>query len=119
MADIQRQGSNSNLLSHETGGAATNTNTTTAAALDSKKKAAGVVNIVEKKRASLDVRHRYLLEKFAAYIDEKPAALENSLLLGNKLDIVNEFFAEGGTRKVLFFWQPSSGKVKYKMDTTS
>jgi dynein heavy chain len=70
-----------------------------------KKKAVANQTAIEKKRASLDVRHRYLLEKFAVFVDEKPATLENSLLLGNKLDLVNDFFAEGGSKKVLFFWQ--------------
>ena len=83
------------------------------AAIDTGKKTrAGAVNLVEKKRASLDTRHRYLLEKFGAAIDEKPVTLENSLLLGNKLDVVNDFFAEGGSRRCLFFWQPA-GKVNY------
>ncbi|RKO93026.1 hypothetical protein BDK51DRAFT_27536, partial [Blyttiomyces helicus] len=86
-------------LSHEGG--------TGAQPTDSKKRGAGAVNVVEKKRASLDARHRYLLEKFAAYVDEKAAVLENSLLQGNKLEFVNDFFAEGGARKVMFFWQPA------------
>jgi dynein heavy chain, axonemal len=70
-----------------------------------KKKAAANVGAIEKKRALLDVRHRYLIEKFAAFVDEKPIVIENSLLLGQKLDLVNDFLAEGGSRKVLFFWQ--------------
>ncbi|TPX71761.1 hypothetical protein SpCBS45565_g00838 [Spizellomyces sp. 'palustris'] len=74
--------------------------------LDPKKRAAAA-NAIEKKRAGLDARHRYLLEKFATFIDEKPATLENSLLQGSKLDYVNDFFAEGGSRRVLFFWQPA------------
>lgn len=73
------------------------------------KKKIAALNAMDKKRASLDVRHRYLLEKFAYYCDEKPAVLETSLLIGNKLEVLNEFFAEGGVRKVLFFWQ----KVPY------
>lgn len=70
-----------------------------------KKKAAATQGAVEKKRASLDVRHRYLIEKFAAFVDEKPATIENSLLLGAKLDLVNDFFVDGGSRKVIMFWQ--------------
>lgn len=73
-----------------------------------KKKAAANQTAIEKKRASLDTRHRYLLEKFAVFVDEKASLLENSLLLGNKLDLVNDFLAEGGARKVLFFWQKVS-----------
>ena len=70
-----------------------------------KKKAAATQGAIEKKRASLDVRHRYIIDKFASYVDEKTTNIENSLLLGNKLDLVNEFFAEGGSRKVILFWQ--------------
>ncbi|KAI9206840.1 dynein heavy chain and region D6 of dynein motor-domain-containing protein [Polychytrium aggregatum] len=77
---------------------------------DSKRKPAAAVNVAEKKRASLDARHRYLLEKFSTYIDEKAATLENSLLIGNKIDVINDFFAEGGSKKVLFFWQAPSKK---------
>ena len=70
-----------------------------------KKKAVANQTAIEKKRATLDVRHRYLLERFGVFVDEKPAVLENALLVGSKLDLVNDFFAEGGSRKVLFFWQ--------------
>ncbi|KAI8902513.1 dynein heavy chain and region D6 of dynein motor-domain-containing protein [Globomyces pollinis-pini] len=70
-----------------------------------KKKAAANQNAIEKKRGSLDIRHRYLLEKFGSFIEEKPSTLENSLLLGNKMELVNDFFADGGSRKVIFFWQ--------------
>lgn len=75
---------------------------------DAKKKAAAAQNLAEKRRASLDPRHRYLLEKFAALVDEKPATLENSLIQGNKLDIVNDFLNENGSKKVLFYWQAPS-----------
>ncbi|KAI9314021.1 dynein heavy chain, N-terminal region 2-domain-containing protein, partial [Zopfochytrium polystomum] len=70
-----------------------------------KKKGAAGISQIEKKRASLDARHRYLLEKFSTFVDETPAGLENSLLIGTKLDILNDFFAEGGSKRVLFFWQ--------------
>ncbi len=80
---------------------------------ESKKKGANAAaSSVEKKRATLDARHRYLLEKFSPVCDVKPADLENSLLLGNKLDLVNDFFKEGGSKKVLFYWQPS--KVTFR-----
>jgi dynein heavy chain len=78
---------------------------------------ANAANLIEKRRASLDVRHRYLLEKFSQYIDEKPAGLENSLLLGNKLEVLNDFFSDGGSRKVLFFWQ-AAGKVSWSFSSS-
>jgi dynein heavy chain len=80
--------------------------------IDGKKKLAAQQNLAEKRRASLDTRHKYFLEKFAQLIDEKPAVLENSFILGNKVDIVNEFFAENGSKKVLFYWQ-SASKVRH------
>ncbi|KAJ1345302.1 hypothetical protein BSLG_000815 [Batrachochytrium salamandrivorans] len=78
---------------------------------ENRKKAAAAQNAIEKKRASLDVRHRYLLEKFSTLVDDKPATIENSLLLGNKLDIVNDFLVEGGSKKVLFFWQKDDANI--------
>lgn len=80
---------------------------------DLKKKTVAAANAAEKKRGMLDVRHKYLLEKFAAYLDEKPSVLENSFILGNKLETVNEFFAENGSRKVLMYWQaPTKDEIK-------
>ncbi|TPX43177.1 hypothetical protein SeLEV6574_g05202 [Synchytrium endobioticum] len=73
---------------------------------DESKKKQALAAALEKKRASLDIRHKYFLEKFASFSEVKVVDLENSLLLGAKLDSVNDFLAEGGSRKVLFFWQP-------------
>jgi dynein heavy chain len=64
--------------------------------------------LLEKKRASLDARHRYLIEKAAEVFEEKPLTIENALLAGNKLEQVSEFFSEGGVRKVILVWQASS-----------
>lgn len=72
-----------------------------------KKKQQNTQANLEKKRASLDGRHRYLLEKAAEYFDAKVADLEQSLLFGNKIDLLNDFFKDGGSRKVIFFYQPS------------
>lgn len=85
---------------------------------EGKKKAVAAANVAERKRASLDARHKYLLEKFAAFVDEKPAVLENSFIQGNKLDLVNEFFAENGSKKVLFYWQ-SPSKVRLPVDKSN
>jgi dynein heavy chain len=62
---------------------------------------------LEKRRAIIDPRHRYLLEKFATIADAKPQELENLFLLGSKIEMVNDFFKENGTRKIFFFWQPN------------
>ncbi|KAI9220476.1 dynein heavy chain and region D6 of dynein motor-domain-containing protein [Blastocladiella britannica] len=64
-----------------------------------------LANQLEKRRAQLDVRHRTLLDKFAEYIGEKPAVLEQSVLYGNKIDVMAEFFREGGIKRVMLFWK--------------
>lgn len=70
---------------------------------------------LEKRRALVDPRHRYLLEKFSTLSDAKPQELENLFLLGNKMEMVNEFFKENGTRKIFFFWQQN----KVRLDKSS
>jgi dynein heavy chain len=74
--------------------------------LDAKKKA-GATNALnlEKKRAMIDQKHRYLLDRFAEVIGEKSSELENSLLYGTKIELINEFFTANGLKKILFFWQ--------------
>ncbi len=108
MSDIPRGLGSNNTLESRANLAAVET--------DKKKQAQLQQQSIEKKRASLDARHRtpvptlsyltvsgYLLEKFAATYDVKPLELENSLLLGNKLDYMNEFFKENGSRRVFLF----------------
>ncbi|KNE55648.1 hypothetical protein AMAG_01535 [Allomyces macrogynus ATCC 38327] len=91
-----------------------------------KKKAAAAAaqaNAIEKRRANLDARHRALLDKFAELVGEKSATLEASFLLGTKIEVVNEFFREGGIRRVLFFWKKeelskSTAASKYQLIVT-
>ena len=83
---------------------------------DTKKKAALAGNAAKEKRGLLDVRHKYLLEKFATYLDEKPSTLENAFILGNKLETVNEFFSENGSKKVLMYWQAPTKVFKLMSD---
>lgn len=61
--------------------------------------------LIEKRRATLDVRHKYLLEKFSSVLDVRVQDLETSLCMGTKLDLVNEFFKENGLKHLFFFWQ--------------
>jgi len=60
---------------------------------------------LEKRRALLDTRHKYILEKFNTLIPEvKPVELENAFLQSNKLEVVNDFLKEGGSKKVVMCW---------------
>ena len=82
---------------------------TSASALNappSESKIAGVQQSVDKRKPLLDARHRYLLEKLATIVDPKVADLEASLCVGNKIELLNEFFAENGPNKIFVFWQP-------------
>lgn len=72
-----------------------------------KKKSVMTQAAIDKRKGLVDQRHKYLLEKFLPLTDTKMAELENSFILGNKLELVNEFFKEGGTKRVFFFWQAS------------
>lgn len=78
---------------------------------DDKRKFQNTQAQLEKKRASLDARHRYLLERAADYFEAKLPELEQSLLLGNKIDLFNDFFKENGSRKVIFFYHPSKVSI--------
>jgi hypothetical protein len=66
---------------------------------------------VAQKKAMLDARHRYLLEKFQTHLqgtsDAKIHDLENSLLYGVKIETMNEFFREGGSKKIFLYYQPT------------
>jgi hypothetical protein len=60
---------------------------------------------LEKRRALLDPRHKYILDKFNTIIpDVKPIELENAFLQSNKLELVNDFLKEGGSRRVVMSW---------------
>lgn len=67
---------------------------------------------LEKKRASLDVRHKFVIDKAAEIFFEKPMNIENQILTGNKLDVLNDFFNEGGSRKVVLVWQTTGPSPK-------
>lgn len=68
---------------------------------------------LEKRRGLLDARHRYILEKFCTIVpDVKPIEIENSLLLGNKIELLNEFFREGGLKRCFLTWTTVT-KVHY------
>lgn len=88
---------------------------------DRRKQAAANTASIEKKRASLDARHKYLLQLFANDIGENVANLETSLLYGNKLQAVNDFLsAENDSKRLLFYWQaPPKDDPAYKGQTST
>lgn len=63
-------------------------------------------SLIEKRRQTLDARHKFIITTVAAVVREREDVLENQLLHGNRLEVLNEFFAEDGTRRLFFLWQP-------------
>ncbi|KAI9021920.1 dynein heavy chain and region D6 of dynein motor-domain-containing protein [Hyaloraphidium curvatum] len=63
-------------------------------------------SLLEKRRQTLDSRHRFLLAAFAAVVQEREDVLENQLLHGSRLETMNEFFSEEGPQRLFLLWQP-------------
>jgi hypothetical protein len=71
---------------------------------DTRKKPQGQTNNqAEKKRATLDGRHRYFIDKIAEMLNEKTVNVEDAMLVGNRLDLVNTFLKDNGSKKLLVF----------------
>ncbi|XP_078543788.1 dynein axonemal heavy chain 5 [Lissotriton helveticus] len=59
----------------------------------------------EVKRAQLDGRHDYVLGIVAACLDLEKAEIEDAVLEGNQIERIDRFFAVGGLRHVIFYYQ--------------
>ncbi|KAJ8789143.1 hypothetical protein J1605_022244 [Eschrichtius robustus] len=83
----------------------------------------------EAKRARLDGRHDYLFEIVAACVDLNKTEVEDAILEGNQIERIDQLFAGGGLRHLMFYYQdvevaetgqlgspgginPISGKIK-------
>ncbi|XP_024899314.1 dynein heavy chain 5, axonemal [Pteropus alecto] len=76
----------------------------------------------EARRARLDGRHDYLFAIVASCVDLNKTEVEDAILEGSQIDRIDQLFAVGGLRHVMFYYQDvevaetgqldSSGKVK-------
>ncbi|XP_061778474.1 dynein axonemal heavy chain 5-like [Nerophis ophidion] len=59
----------------------------------------------EERRSSLDPRHQYLISRLvdAACLDQQE--VEDALVSDDKFDLIQDFFAVNGSRKLIFFYQ--------------
>jgi dynein heavy chain len=76
---------------------------------DKKKNLGGTTSyssLIEKRRQTLDARHKFILSTFAGVAHEREEVLENQLLHGNRLEVLNDFLAEDGSRRLFLLWQP-------------
>ncbi|KAM4704637.1 dynein axonemal heavy chain 5 [Rhinophrynus dorsalis] len=59
----------------------------------------------EAKRAQLDGRHDYILGIVAACLDLEKSEVEDAILEGNQIERIDNFFAPGGVRHIMFYYQ--------------
>ncbi|KAM4875452.1 dynein axonemal heavy chain 5 [Thomomys bottae] len=59
----------------------------------------------EAKRAHLDGRHAYLLDIVASCVDLSRAEVEDAILEGNQIERIDQLFAVGGLRHLMFYYQ--------------
>ncbi|XP_026147559.1 dynein heavy chain 5, axonemal isoform X2 [Mastacembelus armatus] len=59
----------------------------------------------EERREMLDARHKYLISRLADAVSQGEAAVEDALITDDKFNLIDEFFAANGSKKLIFFYQ--------------
>nr|XP_015210363.1 PREDICTED: dynein heavy chain 5, axonemal-like [Lepisosteus oculatus] len=59
----------------------------------------------DERRALLDARHKYLIVKLADGVGLGETEVEEAVISDEKFNMIDEFFAPNGTKKLLFFYQ--------------
>ncbi|NXB76519.1 DYH5 protein, partial [Donacobius atricapilla] len=59
----------------------------------------------EERRAQIDGRHRYLIARLADGIDLNEQQVEDIIISDEKFQLIEQFFAPSGLKKLLFFYQ--------------
>ncbi|NWU33531.1 DYH5 protein, partial [Hylia prasina] len=59
----------------------------------------------EERRAQIDGRHRYLISRLADGIDLSEQQVEEIIVSDDKFQLIEQFFAPSGLKKLLFFYQ--------------
>ncbi|NXD49917.1 DYH5 protein, partial [Corvus moneduloides] len=62
----------------------------------------------EERRAQIDGRHRYLISRLADGIDLSEQQVEETIISDDKFQLIEQFFAPSGLKKLLFFYQDVS-----------
>ncbi|XP_041351001.1 uncharacterized protein LOC121369985 [Gigantopelta aegis] len=71
----------------------------------------------EENKLKLDARHQYVIKQIADAIGLDPSAVEDFLTGDEKFDLIDDFFAKDGIRKLIFFYQ-NADIVKPGQSTT-
>ncbi|NWW95298.1 DYH5 protein, partial [Rhynochetos jubatus] len=59
----------------------------------------------EERRAQIDERHRYLISRLADGIGLSEQQVEEAIICDDKFQLIEQFFAPNGLKKLLFFYQ--------------
>ncbi|OXB57017.1 hypothetical protein ASZ78_015603 [Callipepla squamata] len=59
----------------------------------------------EERRAQIDERHRYLISKLSDGINLSEQQVEEAIISDDKFQLIEQFFAPNGLKKLLFFYQ--------------
>ncbi|KAL2308160.1 hypothetical protein Nmel_001164 [Mimus melanotis] len=59
----------------------------------------------EERRAQIDGRHRYMISRLADGIDLSEQQVEETIISDDKFQLIEQFFAPSGLKKLLFFYQ--------------
>ncbi|XP_061094941.1 dynein axonemal heavy chain 5 [Conger conger] len=59
----------------------------------------------DERRSMLDARHKYLIAKLADGVNLGEAEVEEVLISDDKFNLIEEFFAPNGSKRLLFFYQ--------------
>ncbi|KAM6971581.1 LOW QUALITY PROTEIN: dynein axonemal heavy chain 8-like [Tautogolabrus adspersus] len=61
--------------------------------------------VKEERRATLDARHKYLINRLVDAATLGEPEVEDALLSDDKFSLIDDFFAANGSRKLIFFYQ--------------
>ncbi|XP_046353935.2 dynein axonemal heavy chain 5-like isoform X1 [Haliotis rufescens] len=62
----------------------------------------------DERKLQMDARHSYLTEKISDALGLDAAVVEDFILGDDKFDLIDNFFAEKGARKLMFFYQEAT-----------
>ncbi|XP_008567303.1 PREDICTED: dynein heavy chain 5, axonemal, partial [Galeopterus variegatus] len=71
----------------------------------------------EAKRARLDGRHGYLFAILASCLDLNKTEVEDAILEGNQIERIDQLFAVGGLRHLMFYYQDVEGAETGQLDS--
>ena len=53
----------------------------------------------------MDARHKFIISTLADAVGLEETQIEDFVLVDEKFSLMDEFFAQNGTRKLMFFYQ--------------